>query len=149
MWIVQINSRCGWKAPPSPPPRSPDSGVPPGPLQGVGVADQLVQHVDDLPELGPVGPLSLPAVQHELVQHDRTVHGSWEPEVLLDGIYHLGHSERGQRGRQTQDYKSRLVIGNCSWLQERLLQKDLEKNKIRIDILLRLIGKMHGADLGC
>lgn len=56
-----------------------------------GVADHFVQHADDIGELGPCVPVLLPAVQHQLVQHYRTVHGSREPEVLLDGINHLQH----------------------------------------------------------
>lgn len=56
-----------------------------------GVADHFVQHADDIGELGPCVPVLLPAVQHQLVQHYWTVHGSREPEVLLDGIDHLQH----------------------------------------------------------
>lgn len=36
-------------------------------FEAVGVADHLVQRVDDLAELGPVVAVLLPAVQHELV----------------------------------------------------------------------------------
>lgn len=68
---------------------SPDSGLSPGPLQGVGVADQLVQHVDDLSELWPVGPLSLPAVQHKLVERNGAVHGRGQPIALIDSLDHL------------------------------------------------------------
>lgn len=47
------------------------------PLECVRVADQFVQHVDDLAELGPLAALSLPALQHELVQCYRTLHRCW------------------------------------------------------------------------
>lgn len=70
-------------------PLSPDGGLPSGPLQRVGVADQLVQHVDDLSELGPVGPFPLPAVEHELVQRHGTVHGRRQPVAFIDGLDHL------------------------------------------------------------
>lgn len=59
-------------------------------FEAVGVADHLVQRVDDLPELGPVVAVLLPAVQHELVQGAWAVHGWWQPIVLLYGINYLG-----------------------------------------------------------
>lgn len=59
-------------------------------FQGRGVADHFVQHADDIGEPGPRVSVFLPAVQHQLVEHDWTVHGSREPEVLLDGVNHLG-----------------------------------------------------------
>lgn len=68
---------------------SPDGALSPGPLQGVGVADQLVQHVDDLSKLWTVGPLSLPAVQHELMQSHGAVHGWWQPIALVNGLNDL------------------------------------------------------------
>lgn len=68
---------------------SPDTGLSPGPLQSVGVADQLVQHVDDLSELWPVGPLPLPAVQHELVERHGAVHGRGQPIALINSLDHL------------------------------------------------------------
>lgn len=68
---------------------SPDCGLASGPLQGVGVADQFVQHVDDLSELWPVGPLPLPTVQHELVQGHGAVHGRWQPIAFVNGLDHL------------------------------------------------------------
>lgn len=63
------------------------------------VAYHFVQHADDIGEFWPCVPVFLPAVQHQLVQHYRTVHGSWQPEVLLDGVYHLG----GKRGDKCED----------------------------------------------
>lgn len=68
---------------------SPDSGLSTGPLQSVGVADQLVQHVDDLSKLWPVGPLPLPAVQHELVERNWAVHGRGQPVALINSLDHL------------------------------------------------------------
>lgn len=68
---------------------SPDGGFAPGPLQGVGVPDELVQHVDDLSELGPVRPLPLPAVQHELVERHGAVHGRGQAVALIDSLDHL------------------------------------------------------------
>lgn len=62
------------------------------------VAYHFVQHADDIGEFWPCVPVFLPAVQHQLVQHDWTVHGSRQPEVLLDGVYHLGQGNRGKRG---------------------------------------------------
>lgn len=55
-------------------------------LQRVGVADHLVQVVDNLAELGPVVAVLLPAVQHELVQRAGTVHGRRQPVVLLYSV---------------------------------------------------------------
>lgn len=70
-------------------------------LQRVGVADHLVQVVDDLAELGPVVALLLPAVQHELVQHAGAVHGGGQPVVLLDGGDDLqGATESSVRPRR-------------------------------------------------
>ena len=68
---------------------SPDRGLSPSPLQSIGVANQLVQHVDNLSKLWPVGPLSLPAVQHELVQRHRAVHGRWQPIALINSLDYL------------------------------------------------------------
>lgn len=44
-------------------------------FEAIGVPDHLVQRVDNLAELGPVVAVLLPAVQHELVQGARAVHG--------------------------------------------------------------------------
>lgn len=68
---------------------SPDSGLSPGPLQGVRVTDQLVQHVDDLAELWPVRPLPLPAVQHELMERHGAVHGRRQPVAFHNRFDHL------------------------------------------------------------
>lgn len=66
-------------------------------FEAVGVADHLVQRVDDLAELGPVVSVLLPAVQHELVQGAWAVHGWWQPIVLLYGVDYLGTGQ-GQSG---------------------------------------------------
>lgn len=68
---------------------SPDSCISSSPFQGAGVADQFVQHVDDLSKLWPVGSLSLPAVQHELVKCHRAVHGWGQPVALINSLDHL------------------------------------------------------------
>lgn len=46
----------------------------PCPLQAVGIADEFVQHVDNLPKFRPVTSLLLPAVQHQLVEGNGAVH---------------------------------------------------------------------------
>ena len=67
-------------------------------FEAVGVADHLVQRVDDLAKLGPVISVLLPAVQHELVQRARAVHGRWQPVVLLYGVDYLGRGREGLWG---------------------------------------------------
>lgn len=59
------------------------------------VADHLVEGVDDLGEARAGVAVLLPAIQHQLVQGGRTVHGRREPVILLDGIDDLP----GSRGR--------------------------------------------------
>ena len=54
-----------------------------------GTADELVEGLDNVCEGGPVSPLLLPAVQHQLVQRLRTVH----------------------RGRQSNQIKDKLLNG--------------------------------------
>ena len=68
--------------------------VSPRPAQGPGVADQLVQHVEDLAEGGSLRPVPLPAVQHELVQNHGAVHGRRQAVALLYRLDHLrGYAE--------------------------------------------------------
>lgn len=43
----------------------------------------------DLAEGGPLCPLLLPAVQHQLMEVWRAVNGSRQPEAVLDGLDHL------------------------------------------------------------
>ena len=47
------------------------------------VSDELVEDCDNLSKLWPVAPSLLPAVQHELVQHHRTIHWSGETVALI------------------------------------------------------------------
>ena len=63
-------------------------------LEGGGVTDHLVQHADQVGELGPGVAVLLPAVQHELMEHQGAVHGRGQPEVLLDGVDDLRGGER-------------------------------------------------------
>lgn len=79
MYVVFILRYC----------RSPGRDVVAGGLEGSGIADHLVQHADDVGELGPGVTVLLPTVQHELVEHQGTVHRSRQPEVLFYGIDHL------------------------------------------------------------
>lgn len=77
------------------------------------VAYHFVQHADNIGELWPGVSVFLPAVQHQLVQHYWTVHGSWKSEVLLYGIYHLGHSRRVTQEKEktqmtTKGYRRKL-----------------------------------------
>lgn len=58
------------------------------------IAYHFVQHADNIRELWPGISVFLPAVQHQLVQHDWAVHRRREPEVLLYGIYHLVEREQ-------------------------------------------------------
>lgn len=59
------------------------------PLQAVGVADEFVQHVDNLPKLRPVTSLLLPAVQHQLVERNGAVHWRGQPIAFLNRFNHL------------------------------------------------------------
>lgn len=43
----------------------------------------------NLAEGGPLGPLLLPAVQHQLVEMWSAVNRSRQPETVLDGLDHL------------------------------------------------------------
>ncbi len=58
-------------------------------FQTVGVADQFVKSVDDLPEFGPIASALLPTVQHQLVEDNRTVHRSGQPVTLIYSFNHL------------------------------------------------------------
>ncbi len=59
------------------------------PFQAVGVADEFIQHVDNLAELWPFGTLFLPAIQHQLVQRNWTVHGWRQSIAFLNCLYNL------------------------------------------------------------
>ncbi len=58
-------------------------------FQTVGIADQFVKSVDNLPEFGPFTSALLPAVQHQLVEDNRTVHWSGQPVTLIYSFNHL------------------------------------------------------------
>lgn len=57
--------------------------VPSCPAQSPGVADEFIQHVEYLAEGGSLRSLSLPTIQHELVQHHGTVHGGRQAVAFL------------------------------------------------------------------
>ena len=57
--------------------------------QSSRVTHEFVQHVKNLAEGGPLCSFPLPAVQHQLVQHQRAVHGSGQAVTLFDGFDHL------------------------------------------------------------
>lgn len=48
----------------------------------------------DLAESGPLRPLLLPAVQHQLMEMWGAVNRSREPETVLDGLDHLQDAEK-------------------------------------------------------
>lgn len=58
-------------------------------FEAAGVADEFIQDADDLLELGPVVPLFLPAVQHQLVEGGRAVHGRGEAVTFIHRLYDL------------------------------------------------------------
>lgn len=58
-------------------------------LQTSRVPDQLVQDADDLLKLGPVVPVFLPAVQHQLVQCSWAVHGRRQAVALIHSFNYL------------------------------------------------------------
>lgn len=61
-------------------------------FEAAGVADEFVQDADDLLELGPVVPLFLPAVQHQLVEGSGAVHGRRETITFIHRLYDLEKS---------------------------------------------------------
>lgn len=58
-------------------------------FEAAGVADEFIQDADDLLELGPVVPLFLPAVQHQLVEGGGAVHGRGEAVTFIHRLYDL------------------------------------------------------------
>lgn len=58
------------------------------------VADHFIKGVNYLGEARAGVAILLPAVQHQLVQGSGTVHGRWEPVILLNGVDDL----QGSRG---------------------------------------------------
>lgn len=71
--------------------------------QAAGVTDQFIQEGNNIWELGPMIPLLLPAVQHQLVQGDWAAHGRGQTVALLDGQDHL--ENRGRRWGVTAENK--------------------------------------------
>lgn len=61
--------------------------------EGAWVSDQLVQDCDNLAKLWPFAAPLLPAVQHELVQHHRTVHWGGKTVALIYCFDHLWANE--------------------------------------------------------
>lgn len=52
-------------------------------LQAAWVPDELVQNADNLLKLGSVVSVLLPAVQHQLVERSRAVHGRGQPIAFI------------------------------------------------------------------
>lgn len=57
--------------------------------QRLRTLEQLVQHVDNVGEAGSFGAVVQPTLEHELVDGRGAVHGSGEPEGLVDGFHDL------------------------------------------------------------
>jgi len=60
-----------------------------GGADAVGGADVLAEGRVDLAEAGPLRPLLLPTVQHQLMEVGGAAHRSRQPEAVLDGFDHL------------------------------------------------------------
>lgn len=58
-------------------------------FEATRVADEFIQDADDLFKLRPVVPLFLPAVQHQLVEGGRAVHGRGEAVSFIYSLYYL------------------------------------------------------------
>ena len=67
-----------------------------GGADAIGGSNALAEGRVDLAEAGPLRPLLLPTVQHQLVEMWGAVNGSGQPETVLNGLYHL-HAETGNR----------------------------------------------------
>lgn len=63
-------------------------------FEAAGVADEFIQDADDLLELGPVVPLFLPAVQHQLVEGGGAVHGRREAVTFIHRLDDLDGGKR-------------------------------------------------------
>lgn len=57
--------------------------------QAAGVADQFIQKGNNISEFGPMTPLLLPAVQHQLVQGHGAAHWCRQPIALFNGQNYL------------------------------------------------------------
>lgn len=73
-------------------------------FEATRVADKFIKDADDLFKLRPVVPLFLPAVQHQLVEGSRTVHGWGEAVSLIYSLYYLDVR------RKRQDLRGRYLI---------------------------------------
>lgn len=69
-------------------------------FEATRVANEFIQDADDLFELRPVVPLFLPAVQHQLVEGSRAVHGWGEAITLIYSLYYLDVGRRRQALRK-------------------------------------------------
>lgn len=58
-------------------------------FEATGVANEFVKDADNLVKLGTVIPLLLPAVQHQLIECGRAVHGWWQAITLIYSFYYL------------------------------------------------------------
>lgn len=65
-------------------------------FEATGVADEFIQDANYLLKLGPIVPLFLPAVQHELVEGGRAVHGWGQSVTFIYSLYYLYEEQHGQ-----------------------------------------------------
>lgn len=72
-------------------------------------ANTLAEGWVDLAEAGPLRPLFLPTIQHQLMEMWRTVDWRWQPETVLDGLYHL-HRETGNQLESVRKRVSTLCL---------------------------------------
>ncbi len=64
----------------------------------------------DLAEGGPLRPLLLPAVQHQLMEMWGAVNRSWQPETVLDGLDHLQDLQKKNSYNQVRKSGNGIVI---------------------------------------
>lgn len=99
------------------------------PTQGPRVSDEFIQHVENLTEGRSLRSLSFPAVQHELVQHHRTVHGSRQTVAFIYRFDHLQHMDT------VEGLKSRCR--NLDGLRRKYSQNDQITEKKESNNLIR------------
>lgn len=58
-------------------------------FEATGVPDEFIQDANYLLKLRPIVPLFLPAVQHQLVEGGRAVHGWWQAVTFIYSFYYL------------------------------------------------------------
>ncbi|TNN79359.1 hypothetical protein EYF80_010383 [Liparis tanakae] len=73
------------------------AGDPPLWQQAAGVTDQFIQEGNDIGEFGPMTPLLLPAVQHQLVQGHGAAHWCRQPVALLNRENHLERQSQAMK----------------------------------------------------